>query len=43
MNSSLLDLTLTTGSWETVGIDLVGTLPVTDDGYRWLLMIVDQF
>ena len=43
MNSGLTDLTLATDSWETVGIDLVGPLPVTDDGYRWLLTIVDQF
>ena len=43
MNSGLTNLTLATDSWETVGIDLVGPLPVTDDGYRWLLTIVDQF
>ena len=43
MKSGLTDLTLATDSWETVGIDLVGPLPVTNDGYRWLLTIVDQF
>jgi transposase InsO family protein len=43
MNSGLTDLTLATNSWETVGIDLLGPLPVTEEGYRWLLTIVDQF
>ena len=43
MNSGLTDLTLAVNSWETVGIDLLGPLPVTDEGYRWLLTIVDQF
>ena len=43
MNSGLTDITLSDEPWETVGIDIVGPLPVTEDGYRWLLTIVDQF
>ena len=43
MNSGLTEITLATDPWETVGIDLVGPLPVTEEGFRWLLTIVDQF
>jgi transposase InsO family protein len=43
MNAGLTDVTLATIPWETAGIDLLGPLPVTDDGFRWLLTIVDQF
>ena len=43
MNSGLTTVTLATDSWDTVGIDIVGPLPVTTDGFRWLLTIVDQF
>jgi transposase InsO family protein len=43
MNSGLTEITLAADSWETVGIDILGPLPVTEDGYRWLLTIVDQF
>jgi hypothetical protein len=34
MNSGLTNLTLATDSWDCVGIDIVGPLPVTNDGYR---------
>ena len=43
MNSGLTNVTLADHPWDTVGIDIVGILPVTEDGYRWLLTIVDQF
>ena len=43
MNSGLTTVTLSTEPWETVGIDILGPLPVTEDGYKWLLTIVDQF
>ena len=43
MNSGLTNITLASNPWETVGIDLLGPLPVTEEGFRWLLTIVDQF
>ena len=43
INSGLTNITLADSPWKTVGIDILGPLPVTEDGYRWILTIVDQF
>ena len=34
---------VTYGPWETVHTDLVGPLPETEEGYRWILLIVCAF
>ena len=43
INAGLTEVTLSNSPWETLGIDILGPLPVTEDGYRWILTIVDQF
>ena len=43
MNNGLTQLTLASEPWTVVGIDIYGPLPTTEDGYKWILTIVDQF
>jgi transposase InsO family protein len=43
MHAGFTEITQSTRPWQTVGIDIVGTLPTTKAGNKWILSIVDHF
>lgn len=43
INAGLTEINLATRPWQVVGVDLLGPLPLTEDGYKWILTMVDQF
>jgi transposase InsO family protein len=43
MSAGLTDINQATRPWQTVGIDIVGELPLTSRGNKWILTMVDHF
>ena len=43
MGAGLTEINQATRPWQTVGIDIVGKLPLTSNGNKWILTMVDHF
>ena len=43
MGAGLTEIQQATRPWQTVGIDIVGQLPLTGRGSKWILTMVDHF
>ena len=42
-SSSLQPLPVPTGPWEDIGVDLIGELPMTQDGHNAVITFVDHY